>query len=67
MKRLIPLSLLAAALVCAVSGFSKGQSSKSKDDLARSLNTFNSIVKELYTGYVDTIDGAELVLSLIHI
>ena len=65
MKRLIPLSLLAAALVCAFSGFSKGQSSKSKDDLARSLNTFNSIVKELYTGYVDTIDGAEMVREAI--
>lgn len=65
MKRIIPLSLIAAALVCAVSGFSKSQSAKSKDELARSLNTFNSIVKELYTGYVDTLDGAGMVREVI--
>ncbi|MDE6276663.1 MAG: S41 family peptidase [Muribaculaceae bacterium] len=66
MKKLLPLSLLVVALVCAgASGFSKSQSSKSKDDLARSLNTFNSIMKELYTGYVDTIDGAGMVREAI--
>ncbi|MDE6311685.1 MAG: S41 family peptidase [Muribaculaceae bacterium] len=65
MKRLIPLSLLVAALLCGASAFSKSQSAKSKNDLARSLQTFNSIVKELYTGYVDTLDGAGMVRKAI--
>lgn len=65
MKRLLPLLLVAAALLGVATAFSRSQSAKSKDELARSLNTFNSIVKELYTGYVDTIDGARMVREAI--
>lgn len=65
MKRLLPLLLVAAALLGVATAFSRSQSAKSKDELARSLNTFNSIVKELYTGYVDTIDGARMVRQAI--
>lgn len=45
--------------------FSKTQSAKNKSELARSLNTFNTIVKELYAGYVDTLDGSALVKTAI--
>lgn len=65
MKRLLPLLLVAAVLLGVATAFSRSQSAKSKDELARSLNTFNSIVKELYTGYVDTIDGARMVREAI--
>lgn len=65
MKRLLTLLLVAAALLGVATAFSRSQSAKSKDELARSLNTFNSIVKELYTGYVDTIDGARMVREAI--
>lgn len=34
--------------------------SDSKDTFFRKLNTFNSVVRELQTGYVDTIDAEEL-------
>ena len=65
MKRLLPLLLVAAALLGVATAFSRSQSAKSKDELARSLNTFDTAATELYTGYVDTIDGARMVREAI--
>lgn len=65
MKKIFYLLLATLALVASLSAFSKSQSAKSKEDLARSLNTFNAIAKELYSGYVDTINGAEKVRDAI--
>lgn len=62
MKRLLfVLLLVSAALCCMVMNGAAKNSRSAQAELGRSLNTYNSVVKELYTGYVDTLDGAALV------
>lgn len=62
MKRLLPAVLLACMALCGMTLSGSAKSSRSgQAELGRSLNTYNSVLKELYTGYVDTLDGAALV------
>lgn len=55
MKRLLSILLLLALLAIGVGA--KSDSAVKKDRFARKLHTFNSIVKELYTNYVDTLNA----------
>lgn len=56
MKRL--LYILAAAIASCVAASSiAAPASAKKDEFARKLHTFNAIVKELQSGYVDTLDA----------
>ncbi len=60
MKKILLYIALAAA--CAVAG---AQSRSNKTDLARNLTIFNSLVKELETNYVDTVDPDMLIRTAI--
>ena len=52
--------ILAALLAASAFAGMRAGNSDSKDTFFRKLNTFNSVVRELQTGYVDTIDAEEL-------
>lgn len=52
---IIPAAL---ALLCCVAA--SGASDARKDAFARKLHTFNTIVKELHTNYVDTLDAVDI-------
>lgn len=59
MKRLVYIVLAAVSLgglLCAASS----PTAAKKDEFARKLHTFNSIVKELQTAYVDTLAAGEI-------
>lgn len=60
MKKL--LIYITAAAVCIAA---MAQARSNKTDLARNLTIFNSLVKELETNYVDTIDPASLIRTAI--
>ncbi len=55
MKRLFAIALLFTALFAAIGATSTAAAKK--DQFARKLHTFNAIVKELHTNYVDTLDA----------
>lgn len=57
MKRFLTLILAALALTAAMGAASEAVR---KDRFSRKLNTFNTIVKELQTGYVDTLDAVTI-------
>ena len=46
------------AAICCVTGARSADARK--DAFARKLHTFNSIVKELHTNYVDTLDAVDI-------
>ena len=59
MKRIFyPLAILAA--LCISLGSQSMPASARKDRFANKLHTFNTIVKELQTNYVDTLDPATI-------
>lgn len=58
MKRIFIIATLCATLCAALCG--AGKRENSKDIFARKLHTFNAIVKELHTNYVDTLDAADI-------
>ncbi len=66
MRRILSIIAGAAVLSCAVqSGTSSAAPASGKDELARGMHTFNSIVKELQSGYVDTLPGKTLMRNTI--
>ena len=58
MKRILSILALAAILVGALCA--NTPAAARKDRFAAKLNTFNSIVKELQTQYVDTLNADEI-------
>lgn len=58
MKRILSIFSLLAILVCGIGATTPAAARK--DRFASKLNTFNSIVKELQTHYVDTLNADEL-------
>lgn len=60
MKKLLYIVVLGGAL-CAAMASSSMPTAVRKDRFANKLHTFNSIVKELQTNYVDTLDGAKII------
>lgn len=58
MKRITTILLL-LALLCPAA-IAKTPEAARKDRFARKLNTFNTIVKELHTNYVDTLDADDI-------
>lgn len=66
MRRILSIIAGAAVLSCAVQlGTSSAAPASGKDELARGMHTFNSIVKELQSGYVDTLPGKTLMRNTI--
>lgn len=63
MKRLLTISALALILCALTAGkhISYARSQERKDRFAQKLRTLTSIVKELETNYVDTLDAARVV------
>ena len=59
MKKLFYIIALAATLA-GVSALAATPAAARKDDFARKLRTFNSIVKELQVNYVDTLDANDI-------
>ncbi len=57
MKRFF-IILASIAAICCVTGARSADARK--DAFARKLHTFNSIVKELHTNYVDTLDAVDI-------
>ncbi len=49
--------ILALAAICTATICAKSDNAARKDRFARKLHTFNTIVKELHTNYVDTLDA----------
>lgn len=64
MKRTFSIAALALVLA-AVLQMAAAPASARKDKFARKLNTFNTIVKELQTNYVDTLDADKIMNSTI--
>lgn len=64
MKKLL-LIIGAAAGLCLAGAPAPAQSRSNKTDVSRSLTIFNSIVKELQTNYVDSINATKLIKSAI--
>lgn len=64
MKKLL-IIIGAATGLCLAAGSALAQSRSNKTEVSRSLTIFNSIVKELQTNYVDSIDATKLVKSAI--
>lgn len=62
MKKLLYL-LVAAALAGAGAAWAQARSNKT--DVARNLTIFNSLVKELQTNYVDSMDASKLIRTAI--
>ncbi len=60
MRKILPALLLAGATMVAVMSSTAAQRSTGKSSVARNMNIFNSVVKELQSTYVDTIDIGEL-------
>lgn len=60
MRKILPAVLLALATLVAVMSGTAAQRSTGKSSVARNMNIFNSVVKELQSTYVDTIDIGEL-------
>lgn len=60
MKRLLYISALAVALCATVASNSMPASAR-KDRFANKLHTFNTIVKELQTSYVDTLEASKII------
>ena len=60
MKKLLYIAILGSALFVAMASSSMPAAVR-KDRFANKLHTFNSIVKELQTSYVDTLDGAKII------
>lgn len=56
MKRLLYI-LAAIVISCAAASSIAAPAAAKKDEFARKLHTFNAIVKELQSGYVDTLDA----------
>jgi len=65
MKHIFPIILATALAVCSLVASGRRNAPSSKDELARSLHTFNSIAKELQANYVDTIDNREIMRNTI--
>ena len=66
MKRIISIIAGAAVLSCAVTTSGTPSAASKKDELARGMHTFNSIVKELQSNYVDTLPGKSLMQNTIY-
>ena len=64
MKKLL-IIIGAATGLCLAAGSALAQSRSNKTEVSRSLTIFNSLVKELQTNYVDSIDATKLVKSAI--
>ncbi|MDO4320822.1 MAG: S41 family peptidase [Bacteroidales bacterium] len=64
MKKLL-LIIGAATGLCLAAGSALAQSRSNKTDVSRNLTIFNSLVKELQTNYVDSIDANKLVKTAI--
>lgn len=60
MKRLLYIAFVAAAL-CATMASNSMPASARKDRFANKLHTFNAIVKELQSNYVDTLDATKII------
>lgn len=60
MRKILPALLLALAAIAAVMSGTAAQRSTGKSAVARNMNIFNSVVKELQSTYVDTINISEL-------
>lgn len=60
MRKILPALLLTLAAIAAVMSGTAAQRSTGKSAVARNMNIFNSVVKELQSTYVDTIDISEL-------
>ena len=65
MKRIFHFITIASVLLCACAALGSAPASAKKDEAARSLHTFNAIVKELQANYVDTINYRDLVRTAI--
>lgn len=65
MKKLLYIILLAIGAVAAVGGASAQTSRSDKTRVARDLTIFNSLIKELQTSYVDTLNSEKLVKTAI--
>ncbi len=62
MKKLLYIIVISAALGA---GAAWAQSRSNKTDIARNLTIFNSLVKELQTNYVDSVDANKLIRTAI--